>query len=168
MDDDEVIRPAGEADVWAHVGDRNARRQLLDHLAHKRGVLLFAFRGEAFLGHIFVRLVPPEEPELHAGLPGVPLLQHLSVTDEHRRNGVGRRLIGAAEALLSARGHTTVALGVDPANTAAISLYRTLFFAVWREETLTTFREDVRDDGTTVREADQCLVFIKHLARPPP
>ncbi len=166
MDDGMIIRPAGEAEVRIHIGDRNDRWLLLDHLAQRRGVPLFAFRGEIFLGHLFIRLAPPEERELRAGLPGVPLLQHLRVIDGHQRNGVGRRLIEAAEVFLGTRGHAIVALGVDPDNAAVIAFYRSLSFAAWREETLTTFREEVRDDGTTVREVDQCLIFVKTLGRP--
>jgi ribosomal protein S18 acetylase RimI-like enzyme len=166
VDDRTTIRPAGAADVRTHVTDRNDRWQLLDHLAHRRGTLLFAFRDGEFAGHVFIRLVPAEEPELRTDLPGVPLLQHLRVVEVHQRNGVARRLVEAAEARLRELRHTAVVLGVDPENDAAISLYRTLHFTVWREHTLTTFREDVRDDGTTVREEDQCLVFIKHLELP--
>jgi ribosomal protein S18 acetylase RimI-like enzyme len=163
-----MVRLAGEADVVAHVGERQDRWLLLDHLARKRGVPLFAFRDEVFLGHLFVRLAPPEEPELRAGLPGVPLLQHLRVVNGFQRNGVGRRLIEAAEALLATSGHRSVALGVDPTNRAAMSFYQSLSFTAWREETLTTFREEVRDDGTTVRYVDRCFVFVKHLDRPSP
>jgi hypothetical protein len=39
---------------------------------------------------------------------------------------------------------------------------------MWREQTLTTFREDVGDDGSVVREEEPFLVFVKRLDRPPP
>jgi GNAT superfamily N-acetyltransferase len=96
----------------------------------------------------------------------VPLLPHLRVVDGYQRNGVGRRLIETAEAFLKACGHRVPALGVDPGDEPVISFYRSLSFRAWREQTLTTFREEVRDDGTTVRVEDRCLVFVKDIGRP--
>ncbi|NMO51281.1 GNAT family N-acetyltransferase [Actinoplanes sp. TBRC 11911] len=168
MRDDVRIVEAAEDDVRRFVSDQYHRRHLLVHLGERRGILLFAFRGAVFLGHLFLRLAPAEEQELRSGLPGVPLLQHLRVMDEHQRAGVGRRLIGAAERRLRAMGHRRVALGVHPANDDAIRLYRRLSFTEWREQTLMTFREDVGDDGRVVREEEPFLVFVKRLDRPPP
>jgi GNAT superfamily N-acetyltransferase len=157
------IREAGGADVRQLVVNSDDRRYLLDHLGRQHGVLLFAFRRGAFAGHLFLRLVAPEEPELREKLPGVPLLERLRVMDSHQRSGIARGLIAAAEQRLSAFGHTRVALGVHPDNQVAINLYRTLSFTVWREQTLTTFREHVKEDGSTVREEEPCLVFVKDL-----
>jgi ribosomal protein S18 acetylase RimI-like enzyme len=165
---DVSIRTAADEDVRTFVGDRDDRHYFLDHLAHKGGVLLFAFRGAALAGHVLLRIEPPEEPELRADLPGVPLLERLKVFRPHRGSGIGRRLVAEAERRLAALGHGRVALGVHPDNKKAIRLYRSLSFAVWREETLTTFREHVRDDGSTVREWEPCLVFVKSLQPPPP
>ena len=163
MRDEVSIREAGDADVREFVLNRDDQRYLRDHLSHKGGVLLFAFRDGIFAGHIFLRLAVAEEPELREGLPGVPLLERLRVMDGHQRSGIARSLIAAAEERLRYSGHVRVALGVHPDNDIAIRLYETLSFTVWREHTLTTFREHVRDDGSTVREEEPCLVFVKDL-----
>jgi ribosomal protein S18 acetylase RimI-like enzyme len=83
--------------------------------------------------------------------------------DGHQSSGIARLLIGAAERRLRRSGHERVALGVHPDNEIAIRLYETLSFTVWRGRTLDTFREHVRDDGSTVREEEPCLVFVKDL-----
>ena len=167
MHDGVSIRTAADSDVRTFVGDRNDRHYLLDHLGQNRGIVLFAFRDGIFAGHILLRLAPAEEAELRSGLPGVPILERLRVTSVHQRSGIGRRLIAAAEERLWALGYRRVALGVHPDNSNAIGLYRSLSFAVWREQTLTTFREHVHDDGSTVREEEPCLVFVKALQPPP-
>ncbi|MBB2941070.1 ribosomal protein S18 acetylase RimI-like enzyme [Actinoplanes lutulentus] len=166
MEDDVSIRAASDEDVRKLVDHRDEKHYFLEHLGKGRGILLFAVLGEVLVGHIFLRLEPPEEPELRDGLPGVPLLQHLRVMDEHQRSGIGRRLLSAAEHRLYTLGHRRVALGVHPDNDPAINLYRGLRFSAWRAEHLATFREHVLDDGSTVRVQEPCLVFVKKLDPP--
>ncbi len=167
MHRDVSIRSAGADDVRTSVTSESDKRFFLDHLAHGHGFLLFAVRGDVLVGHVFLRLAEAEEPELRAGLPGVPFLQRLRVMPGHRRQGIARRLIEHAEARLYLLGHRRVALGVDPDNEAAISLYRKLSFAVWGDDTVMTFREEV-ENGSTVRKPEKCLVFEKRLDPPPP
>jgi ribosomal protein S18 acetylase RimI-like enzyme len=63
----------------------------------------------------------------------------LDVAPEHRRRGLGRRLMEEALRAIRKRGHRRAALDVDRDNAAAIALYRALGFAVERE-----FREGGR------------------------
>jgi ribosomal-protein-alanine N-acetyltransferase len=63
----------------------------------------------------------------------------LDVAPEHRRQGLGRRLMQAALRAIRQSGRRRAALDVDRDNAAAIALYRTLGFAVERE-----FREGGR------------------------
>ena len=167
MTDDVSIRTASDADVRDFVEDRDERHYFLDHLGNGRGILLFAFRDRVFAGHIFLRLEPAEELELRGGLPGVPLLQHLRVTEQHRRSGIARLLLREAERRLLALGHRRVALVVHPENRHAINLYRGQFYTAWRNQELTTFREHVHDDGSIRREPEPYLVFVKALGPPP-
>jgi GNAT superfamily N-acetyltransferase len=164
--DDVSIRTADHDDVRTFVQDEDDQHFFHKHLGPDQGVLLLAFRAGRFVGQIFLRLDPAEEPELRHGLPGVPRLQRFKVLPEHQRSGIGQRLIRAAERWLYAEGHRQVALGVHPDNAGAIKLYERLSFAVWREDTLTTFREHVHEDGSTFREEEPCLVFYKALAPP--
>jgi len=158
-----TTRTASVEDVQKLVDDVDDRRYFLDHLGNGRGILLFAFRADEFVGHIFLRLEPAEEPDLREGLPGVPLIQHLKVLETYRDKGIGTKLIGAAERQLIARDHRQVALAVNPANERAINLYERLNFALWRTELLDTFQERVGDDGCVLREQEHCLVFVKTL-----
>ncbi|KUL38996.1 GNAT family N-acetyltransferase [Actinoplanes awajinensis] len=164
--DDVSIRAASHEDVRKLIEDRYDRHHLLDHLHHRRGILLLALVGEGLAGHLFLRFAPPEEPELRDGLPGVPLLQHLRVMERHQRSGVARRLLAEAENRLRALGHGRVALGVHPDNHRAIRLYEDLSFTAWRDRHLATFREHVLEDGNTVRVQEPCLVLVKQLAPP--
>ncbi|GIH18831.1 GNAT family N-acetyltransferase [Rugosimonospora africana] len=56
----------------------------------------------------------------------------LAVAKKHRGAGIGRALTVDLLSLLRARGVADVLLTVDPANTAAISLYQTTGFTVAR------------------------------------
>jgi hypothetical protein len=51
---------------------------------------------------------------------------------------------------------------VHAGNGPAIRLYRFLAFRVWRAELL-TFRDEVREDGSTERVPDRCVVLVKDL-----
>ena len=169
MPDRVSIRRADANDVGNLVRDPEDRHGLLDHLRHRRGILLFAFRSDhagndAFAGHIFIRMVPNDEPELEEHLPRTPLLMYLRVLDEHQRNGLGRRLVHAAERILVHQNHRTVALGVHPGNARAIALYESLSFVRWRDEPIKTHGWAVRDDGRAERVEDECLIYRKNLA----
>ncbi|GAA4967982.1 GNAT family N-acetyltransferase [Actinoplanes utahensis] len=163
MGDDVSIRTASDEDVQKLVEDRHDRHHLLEHLRTGRGIVLFALLGEALVGHVFLRLGPPEEPELLEGLPDVPLLQHLRVMTSYQRTGIARRLLREAEQRLRARNHRRVALGVHPDNEVAISLYLSERFTAWRTEPIDTFRLDITDDGQHVHVSEPCLVFVKEL-----
>lgn len=163
MGDDVSIRTAADEDVRKLVEDRHDRYHFLEHLGSDRGILLFALLGEVLVGHLFVRTGAAEEDELRDGLPGVPLLQHLRVMGDHQGRGIGRRLLAEAENRLLVLRHDRVALGVHPGNTRAISLYLWTGFAAWRDQPIVTHRVDVGEDGTTVRTAEPCLVFVKDL-----
>jgi ribosomal protein S18 acetylase RimI-like enzyme len=163
MADRLTVRTASVDDVHTFVDDKDDRRYFVDHLGNGRGILLFAFLADDFVGQIFLRLEPPEEPELRDGLPDVPLIQHFKVLERYRNQGIGTRLIGEAERRLSAGDHDRVALAVHPDNVRAIKLYVQLRFALWRPEPLDTFHEHVGDDGSIVREQEPCLVYVKTL-----
>jgi len=64
----------------------------------------------------------------------------LDVAPEHRRRGLGRRLMRRALLAIRKRGYRRASLEVDRVNTAAIALYRSLGFTVERE-----FQEEGKD-----------------------
>ncbi|MEV4349982.1 GNAT family N-acetyltransferase [Actinoplanes sp. NPDC049596] len=171
MSDGVSIRRAGANDVRELVLDPEDRHGLLDHLRHRRGILLFAFRrdaagGAVFAGHIFIRIAPNDEPELTDRLRQAPLLLYLRVVDEHQRNGLGRRLVEEAERILARGRHPMVALGVDPENTRAIAFYESLSFTRWRDEPIRTHGWAVREDGGVEQVEEDCLIYQKLLPGP--
>lgn len=130
------------------------------------GVLLVAFDGDLPVGDVYVRFAPADEPELRERLPDVPLLQHFEVHPEHRNQGVGRRLISDALQLLLERGHRWVALGVEPANAAAIRLYERLRFHDWGHGEVQTVREVFDPDGSRRSIPERCRILVRDLAEP--
>ncbi len=62
------------------------------------------------------------------------LLENLAVAPPHQGKGVGRHLMARVEALAQARGVTLVRLYTNKAFTSNLAFYRTLGYAVEREE----------------------------------
>jgi GNAT superfamily N-acetyltransferase len=75
------------------------------------GFYLVAWEGSEAVGHVHLALTSPPE------------IQDLDVLAHHRRRGVARALIAAAEAELRARGSLLVRLELSVDDRAASSLY---------------------------------------------
>src|SRR5947209_5121278 len=117
-----AVRPATEAELPALVEGLEQRLYFTDRLARQRlgrGVLLVAWLDGVPVGDVYLRLEAPDEDE-PADLRDVPLLSHLEVLPEHRKQGIGSLLMEHAEAIAWRRGYDRVALGVTEANTDAI------------------------------------------------
>lgn len=76
------------------------------------GFYLVAWQGDEPLGH------------LHLALSDPPELQDVQVASDHRRSGVARTLIAAAEREAHSRGFAAVRVGVGIDNAPAQALYR--------------------------------------------
>jgi ribosomal protein S18 acetylase RimI-like enzyme len=81
------------------------------------GFYLIAWRGDEPLGH------------LHLALSDPPELQDVEVASDHRRSGVARTLIAAAEREARARGFTSIRVGVGIGNGPAQALYQQCGYA---------------------------------------
>ena len=73
-----------------------------------------------------VELIGPLAAAAESGLPRRCLLQDVWVAEARRRQGVGRRLVEAAEAAAAARGVGFVSLCVVGTNEAALALYNSM------------------------------------------
>jgi len=85
----------------------------LARLYQRDGFYLVAWDGDVPLGHLHLALTEPPE------------LQDVQVGSDHRRRGVARTLIAAAEAEARTRGFARIRVGVSIDNEAAQTLYRT-------------------------------------------
>jgi ribosomal protein S18 acetylase RimI-like enzyme len=95
-------------------------------LKGKRTVLL-ARIGATLVGTVqIVWEDPAEEPALLP--PGAAVIYHLRTHLDHRRQGIGRRLMDEAERRARRRNIGVLTLGVEPANENAHRLYETWGF----------------------------------------
>jgi GNAT superfamily N-acetyltransferase len=130
------------------------------------GVLLIGWLGAEAVGHVYIWTDRPDEPEIHERLPDPPLIMNLWVRPERRRQGIGVRLMAAAEKWLAERGHDKVALGVDTENEAAILLYRHLGYSPWGHGDVKTHRDHFQADGSVDTVTwEICEVFYRDLPK---
>lgn len=85
---------------------------LASHMAGAGGLLLVATDGQAVLGYISARLLPPESE-----------IYRVAVDPAHRRRGIGEALLSAALDAARAQGVTHTFLDVRASNAPAIALY---------------------------------------------
>jgi len=101
-------------DRWRSVGDE--RRYVRAVRRSTAGAVLVAVRGDEIIGRLSIAR-DPQEACAHVADVG------LMVAREHRRRGVGRALLSAAERWARGVGVTKLELHVFPYNAAAIRLY---------------------------------------------
>jgi len=97
--------------------DRVASVLGLARLYQGDGFYLVAWSGDAPLGHLHLALTDP------------PHLQDVEVARDHRRQGVAKVLIAAAERESRDRGFTRIRVSVSVDNAPAQALYRTCGYA---------------------------------------
>jgi len=127
------------------------------------GVLLLALLAAVPVGRVYLRFEPAEEREVRERLPGVPLLQHLEVRPDRRRQGVGTRLVDAAERTLRRGGVLRLALGVGLDNHDAIRLYERLGYIEWPYPPARTTNVEYLPGGVRRYSPDLCRIFVKDL-----
>lgn len=75
---------------------------------------LTAWLGTVPVGHLILKWEGDSQPEVREHVSDTPELNSISVWPaEMRSRGIGRKLIGSAEAMVKARGHNRVGLGVS-------------------------------------------------------
>ncbi|MFI9556409.1 GNAT family N-acetyltransferase [Nonomuraea endophytica] len=161
------FEPLTEAGIPALVTSFGQRPYFVRALARQEsghGVLLIAWDRERAVGTVYIWLDKAEEKRLRRRLPGTPLLMHLDLLPEYRDTGFGTMLVYVAEQKLIERGHSTVALGVDPDNQQAYRLYLRLGYRKWKHSPLPTTEEILHEDGTSERKPDRCHILYKTLS----
>ena len=96
-------------------------------------------------------------------LAGCPELNGIVVLPERRSQGIGTRLISAAETMARQRGFHAVCVGVALENDRARALYERLGYVAWDRGVVDAYWVTVDAQGRETRHAEQCLYLQKVL-----
>lgn len=128
---------------------------------------LIAWAGAEPVGHLNLKWLGNEEPEVQAYVAKTPELSQISVwPQEMRSQGIGTRLIAAAEAMIVVRGYAQVGLGVEVTNLRARHLYERLGYRDWGYGTYDDRWLEVEEDGHQIAHKNTCAYLLKRLAPP--
>lgn len=105
-----AIEKAGQSAPWSAASFRN-------EINHKHAVFLVAFLGGEIVGYVGVWLLVDEAH-----------ITTVMVRDDHRRQGLGDRLVREALTRAREKGMTDATLEVRAGNIAALKLYERLGF----------------------------------------
>jgi GNAT superfamily N-acetyltransferase len=128
------------------------------------GALVIAWLADEPVANLYVRLEPAEEPEIRKHLPEVPILNHIEVRADWRRQRIGSALITATERFLIDAGYALAALGVAPDNYDAARLYERLGYRWWGHPNVETQSEVFVNEESAIRSMELCRVLVKQIA----
>jgi ribosomal protein S18 acetylase RimI-like enzyme len=132
------IREANEEDLPAlewegeFIRFRRLYRQAMEETKKGRRVILVAELNDQVIGQLFVNFHSTWRNSFfgqHAGY-----LHSFRVKPDFRNLGVGRNLILKAESLIKERGYKRAVISVAQRNDAAMRLYQSVGYAVFRED----------------------------------
>jgi GNAT superfamily N-acetyltransferase len=162
-----VIRPIRSGDAasmcraFESIGWRSKSEDLFERYRseqeHGKRDVLLAFLGSEFAGYVTVNWTATYGP---LAVAGVPELQDLNVLPQFRRQGIGTRLVAAAEALVKRRSDRVgIAVGLHPGYNAAQRLYAVLGYVP--DGNGITVREHSVGEGETVVLNDDVLLHLE-------
>ncbi|MFF1612630.1 GNAT family N-acetyltransferase [Amycolatopsis sp. NPDC058278] len=160
------VRRAESADLEsfaAVLGDRAFFDDRFRRQQEKHGVLFLGWLGPLPAGAVYLWLAEAEEKPISDHLPGVPLITHLEVHQDLRRNGVGTALVREAERRLLEKGRYRVALAVRTDNDDAARLYKHLGYRDWGHGEVICLARKTLPDGTVLTEEEVCYVLVSDL-----
>jgi ribosomal protein S18 acetylase RimI-like enzyme len=160
-----AIRPVRAEDLPAlewdgmYAGYRHAFRETFEDAERGHRIMLVAVADGEMVGQVFVQLTSSEARFADGATRGY--LYALRVRPVWRGQGVGARLIAAAEAALRQRGFTTAVIAAGKANTGALRLYERLGYRAFAEDPGEWSFTD--PDGKEQTVAEPCWVMEKRL-----
>lgn len=160
-----VVRPIREDELEALEWDgmytkyRRIYSQTYDDMLRGQRLMLVAADGRALVGQIFVQLSSSEAR--YANGYSRAYLYSLRVRPEWQGQGLGTRLIRAAEAALRARGFTSAVIAAGKDNPGARRLYERLGYKAFAEDPGVWYFTDV--NGTRQVVEEPCWVMDKRL-----
>jgi ribosomal protein S18 acetylase RimI-like enzyme len=163
--DQVVIRPVRAEDLPALEWDgvytsyRHVFRETFDDAQRGQRVMLAAVAAGEMVGQVFVQLSSSEQHFADGATRAY--LYALRVRPVWRGQGVGARLIAAAEAVLRERGFTRAVIAAAKENAGALRLYERLGYRVFAEDPGQWSFTDAH--GKEQSLAEPCWVMEKHL-----
>jgi GNAT superfamily N-acetyltransferase len=130
---------------------------------NKKGVLFIAWLDGEPIGDVYLWLEDADEEIIRTHLPSVPLLTHLEVLPDFRKQGIGTELIAAVEEYLTDNGYDRIALAVRVDNKNAARLYWDLEYREWEHGEVKCDPYTSNEDGGLIVEQDVCHVMVKEL-----
>lgn len=128
----------------------------------RRSTYLIAWLRDVPVGHLDLWWQAAEDsPSAQQHLAGHAELNGIVVLPEYRSQGIGTRLIAAAEQMARERGFREVCVGVDIENTRARSLYERLGYRDWGHGVVEAYWLLPDQHGT--RHAEQAMYLRKKL-----
>ncbi len=124
-----------------------------------RRIMLVAVAGSGMVGQVFVQLSSTDTQFADGATRGY--LYALRVRPAWRGQGVGTRLIAAAEAALRARGFSTAVIAATKDNTGAVRLYQRMGYWILMEDPGEWSFVDT--DGREQFVSEPCWVMEKRL-----
>ncbi len=160
-----VIRRLREEDLagleWSqeHVRFRRMFRSAFDDMRAGTRSLWVAAAGDLVVGRLFIQWNSADRR--YADGVSRAYLYALRVHSQLQRQGVGTRLVAAAEAELCARRMSTATLAVGQANVEAYRLYKRLGYTVFDDDPGIWYFLD--DRGVLQREEEKSWLLQKRL-----
>jgi len=160
-----AIRPVRADDLPALEWDgvytryRQVFRETFEDAQRGQRVMLVAVAAGEVVGQVFVQLNSSEQQFADGATRGY--LYALRVRPVWQGQGVGARLMAAAEAALRERGFTTAVIAAAKENAGALRLYERLGYRVFAEDPGRWSFTDANGKEQSVAEA--CWVMEKHL-----
>lgn len=158
-----TIRPLTAEDLpgleWdgAYTAHRSVFRQTFEQTRQGQRVMLIAVAGETIVGQAFIQLVSSELEYANGVDRGY--LYALRVRPGWQGQGLGTRLIAAAETELRSRGFTTAVIAVGKENIDARRLYERLGYHAFADDPGVWYFTDVNGAQQTMEEP--CWVMEK-------
>jgi GNAT superfamily N-acetyltransferase len=167
MHDDVRIRVCSEREivlVARHFSSGDSRVHAFRYARQQDGhsTYLIAWLGEVPVAHLDLRWEGAEDsPNAQQYLAGCPELNGIAVLPEYRSQGIGTRLIAAAEQMARERGFREVCVGVNIENTRARALYERLGYRDWGHGVVEAY--GLLPDQQGARHAEQTMYLRKKL-----
>lgn len=161
-----LIRPIRAAEVaaleWegAYTHYRKVFQQTYADVVRGQRVMLVAVLGAQVIGQVFIQLSSTERRYADGYSRGY--LYSLRVRPEWQAQGIGTRLIKAAETALRARGFTTAVIAAGKENPRAHKLYECLGYHTFADDPGVWYFQDVNGVQQSVNEP--CWVMQKTLS----